>query len=124
MMGMPVTVQVVEDAASPEIVNEIFDYFQWVDETFLEREGVQSWNELPLWIPSHDEQTRGFNAVDTRRAQRTGLRTRPPAATISDILEAGIPPSDDRRRATKLARDRERDLLRVWRAVKQGMSVA
>ena len=97
---------------------------EWVDEKFLEREGVQPWTELPLWIPSHDEQTRGFNGVDTSRAQATGLRTRPPAVTISDILEAGAPPPDDRRRAGKLTRDRERDLLRVWQAVKQGLSVA
>ncbi len=34
LMGMPVTVEVVENSASQENVDEIFDYFQWVDETF------------------------------------------------------------------------------------------
>jgi len=97
---------------------------EWVDEKFLEREGVQPWSELPLWIPSHDDGTRGFNAVDTSRAQAAGLRTRPLAVTVNDILEAGTPPPDDRRRAGKLTRDRERDLLRVWHVFKQGMSVA
>ena len=36
---------------------------------FLEREGVQPWTELPLWIPSHDASMRGFHLVDTKRAQ-------------------------------------------------------
>jgi 2'-hydroxyisoflavone reductase len=97
---------------------------EWVDERFLEREAVQPWTELPLWIPSHDPQTRGFHAVDTTRAQATGLKTRPIAVTVNDILEAGIPPADDKRRAGKLTRERERDLLAVWHLHKTGLAIA
>jgi 2'-hydroxyisoflavone reductase len=97
---------------------------EWVEEQFLEREGIQPWSELPLWIPTSDAQTRGFNAVDTARAQATGLKTRPMAVTIGDILEAGIPSPDDKRRQGKLTRERERDLLTVWQLRKQGLSVA
>jgi nucleoside-diphosphate-sugar epimerase len=97
---------------------------EWVDERFLEQEGVHPWTELPLWIPTHDAQTRGFNTVDTARAQATGLKTRPIAVTINDILEAGIPPLDDRRRLGKLTRERERDLLAVWQLRKKGLMVA
>jgi 2'-hydroxyisoflavone reductase len=97
---------------------------EWVDEKFLEREGVQPWTELPLWIPTHDPQTRGFHMVDTTRARRNGLRTRPMAVTVSDILEAGIPPHDDKRRIGKITRERERDLLAVWRLQKAGLALA
>lgn len=85
---------------------------------------MQPWVELPLWIPTHDLQTRGFHAVDTARAQATGLKTRPLAVTVNDILEAGIPPLDDKRRAGKLTRERERDLLAVWQLHKSGLAVA
>lgn len=96
----------------------------WVDERFLEREGVQPWVELPLWIPSHDPQTRGFHHVDTARALANGLKTRPMAVTLNDILEAGIPTIDDKRRNGKMTRQRERDLLSVWRSYRMGLAVA
>ena len=97
---------------------------EWVDERFLEHEAVQPWVELPLWIPSHDPQTKGFHAVDTTRAKATGLVTRPLAVTVNDILETGIPPADDKRRAVKLTRERERDLLAVWQLHKTGIAIA
>jgi 2'-hydroxyisoflavone reductase len=97
---------------------------EWVDERFLEREQVQPWSELPLWLPSHDPQTRGLHSVDTTRAQATGLTTRPIAVTVNDILEAGIPDVDDKRRAGKITRERERDLLSVWQALKSGLAIA
>jgi 2'-hydroxyisoflavone reductase len=96
---------------------------EWVDETFLGQEGVRPWTELPLWIPASDAQTRGFNSVDTTRAKATGLKTRPAAVTVNDILEAGIPAPDDKRRYGKMTRARERDLLAVWNLRKQGLTV-
>ncbi len=62
--------------------------------------------------------------VDTTRARRNGLRTRPMAVTVSDILEAGIPEHDDKRRLGKITRERERDLLAVWRLQKAGLALA
>jgi len=97
---------------------------EWVAEAFLGQEGVKPWIELPLWIPASDAQTRGFNSIDTKRAQATGLKTRPAAVTVNDILEAGIPAPDDKRRHGKLTRERERDLLAVWQLRKQGLTVA
>lgn len=96
----------------------------WVDERFLEREGVQPWVELPLWIPSHDPATAGFHQVDTARARLAGLKTRPMAVTLNDILEAGMPVDTDKRRAGKLTRERERNLLAVWNSYRQGLAVA
>ena len=97
---------------------------EWADDKFLEREGVQPWTELPLWIPSHDASMRGFHLVDTKRAKGGRLSTRPLAVTLNDILEAGIPVASDKRRAGKLTRQRERDLLAVWLSYRQGMAVA
>jgi len=97
---------------------------EWADDKFLEREGVQPWTELPLWIPSHDASMRGFHLVDTKRAKGSRLSTRPLAVTLNDILEAGIPVASDKRRAGKLTRQRERDLLAVWLSYRQGMAVA
>ena len=97
---------------------------EWADDKFLEREGVQPWTELPLWIPAHDASMRGFQLVETRRAQASGLTTRPLAVTLNDILEAGIPVASDKRRAGKLTRQRERDLLAVWLSYRQGLAVA
>jgi 2'-hydroxyisoflavone reductase len=97
---------------------------EWADDKFLEREGVQPWTELPLWIPSHDASMRGFHLVDTKRAKASRLSTRPLAVTLNDILEAGIPVASDKRRAGKLTRQRERDLLAVWLSYRQGMAVA
>jgi 2'-hydroxyisoflavone reductase len=97
---------------------------EWADDKFLEREGVQPWTELPLWIPSHDASMRGFHLVDTKRAKGNRLSTRPLAVTLNDILEAGIPVASDKRRAGKLTRQRERDLLAVWLSYRQGLAVA
>lgn len=97
---------------------------EWVDERFLQRECVQPWVELPLWIPSHDPETLGFHKVDTVRARASGLKTRPMAVTLSDILEAGVPLHDDKRRTGKMTRERERDLLAVWRLQKSGLALA
>jgi hypothetical protein len=46
------------------------------------------------------------------------------AVTVSDILDAGIPLHDDKRRAGKMTRERERDLLAVWRLQKSGLALA
>jgi 2'-hydroxyisoflavone reductase len=77
-----------------------------------------------LWIPSHDPETLGFHKVDTTRSRAAGLKTRPMAVTVSDILDAGIPLHDDKRRAGKMTRERERDLLAVWRLQKTGLALA
>jgi 2'-hydroxyisoflavone reductase len=86
-----------------------------VDEAFLMQHGVQPWSELPLWLPSIDPAYAGFNRTLTRAAA-TGLRTRPLRETVAAVLAEGVPPADDRRRAGKLTREREADLLAAWAA--------
>jgi len=85
-----------------------------VSEAFLVEQGVQAWSELPLWLPSDDPAYRGFSRVDVGRAVATGLRTRPLSEIIAAVMDEGIPAPDDKRRAGKLTREREAELLAAW----------
>ncbi|MEP7294979.1 MAG: NAD-dependent epimerase/dehydratase family protein [Burkholderiales bacterium] len=85
-----------------------------VSEAFLVEHGVQPWSELPLWLPSDDAGYRGFSRVDLGRAVATGLRTRALRDTIAAVMDEGVPAPDDKRRAGKLTREREAELLATW----------
>ena len=87
-----------------------------VNEAFLLRHAVQPWSELPLWLPSTEPEYAGFNRVDVSRAAAAGLRTRPLRDTVGAVLDEGLPAPDDKRRAGKLSRDREAQLLAAWAA--------
>jgi 2'-hydroxyisoflavone reductase len=82
-----------------------------VGEALLVRENVAPWTELPLWLPASDPEFAGFMSVDIGHAAAHGLRTRPIADTVRDVLAEGQPPADDRRRAGKLTAEREAALL-------------
>ena len=56
----------------------------WIDEARLVEMKVTPWTGLPMWIPGTFDDMRGFMEVDCTKAQRSGLRTRPLAATITD----------------------------------------
>ena len=85
-----------------------------INEAFLLQHAVQPWSELPLWLPSTEPEYAGFNRVDVRRATAAGLRTRTLADTIGAVLDEGLPEPDDKRRAGKLTREREAQLLAAW----------
>lgn len=59
---------------------------RWLPDEVLEREGVQPWKDLPLWIPEIDPAANGFLDVPIDRARAAGLRFRPLAGTIRDTL--------------------------------------
>jgi 2'-hydroxyisoflavone reductase len=87
---------------------------QRVGQAFLLEHRVEPWSELPLWLPSTDPEYAGFNRIDIGRAEGAGLRIRPLAETIAAVLDEGVPGSDDKRRAGKLTREREAQLLAAW----------
>ena len=87
-----------------------------VGEAFLLDHKVEPWSELPLWLPSADPEFAGFNRIDLTRAEASGLRTRPLRDTVAAVLDEGIPAADDQRRAGKLTRAKEADLLATWAA--------
>ena len=74
------------------------------------------WSELPLWLPSTEPDYAGFMRVSLARAEAAGLRTRPLRETVAAVLDEGLPAADDKRRAGKLTREREAQLLAAWSA--------
>ena len=82
----------------------------WVGDRFLLDHGVEPWADLPLWLPAD---AAGFLAVDATRARRAGLRTRPVAETIADVLgwDATRDPAE---RHDAMPGDRERELLAAY----------
>ena len=91
-----------------------------VAESFLVEQGVQPWSELPLWLPSGNPEYAGLNRVELSRARATGLRTRSLRDTVDAVLDEGLPAPDDKRRAGKLTRYKEAQLLAAWAAVSVG----
>jgi 2'-hydroxyisoflavone reductase len=91
---------------------------QRAGEAFLLEHKVEPWSELPLWLPSTDPEYAGFNRIDLARAEAAGLHTRPLHETIAAVFDEGVPAADDKRRAGKLTRAREAQLLAAWAARK------
>lgn len=57
-----------------------------VQEAVLEKEGVEPWTELPLWIPASKRSFAGVMRLDRRKSVEAGLTCRPIEATIRDTL--------------------------------------
>lgn len=58
--------------------------FVWASEEFLDREKVESWSEMPLWIP---KEYNGIFEVKNDKAIRDGLKFRPLSETIKGTLD-------------------------------------
>ncbi|MGI8911041.1 MAG: SDR family oxidoreductase [Rubrobacteraceae bacterium] len=84
--------------------------FTWMDDDFLEERGVESFTELPLWLP---EEHAGMLAVDNSGAVAAGLEFRPVGETIRDVLEYERGHADAEYDAG-LDPERERELLGRW----------
>ena len=78
----------------------------WVDEGFLEREGVRP-DELPLWAP--EDSDRGHVLLDGTRAFLEGFEPR----RLEDSLHELDDPSAGKLR---MSRQRERSILDRWSA--------
>lgn len=57
----------------------------WVGEDFALARGLRPWTEIPLWLPASNPE-RTLMAVDSSRAEATGLSYRPLAETADDCL--------------------------------------
>jgi 2'-hydroxyisoflavone reductase len=95
-----------------------------VDEQFLLDEGVEPWDGLPLWLAtSVHPDFAGMMAVDVSRAQAAGLRGRPLAETIREILGWEEQPVHrdygSRGGSAGLDSGRERELLTAWANLKR-----
>jgi 2'-hydroxyisoflavone reductase len=84
---------------------------EWVDEALLQREGVVSWEEVPLWEPGED--AAGLMSVDASEAAAHGLSFRPLEETVTDTLRWAAA-MDEPLGSAGLSPEREAQLLRAW----------
>ena len=85
---------------------------EWVDDAFLLEHGVEPWVELPFWLPSDAEDQAVFE-TDLSRALAEGLRCRPLARTVADLM-AWHATRGTRIGPPTMAREREAELLAAW----------
>lgn len=85
--------------------------FTWVDDAFLEANGVTPWQEMGCWTPKA-KNGRASNA----RAIAAGAKFRPIAETIRDTAEWIRTGRGDREWQAGMTAERERALLEKWRA--------
>lgn len=94
--------------ASPELT--------WVDEPFLEAQGVAPWagpESLPLWAPGLDA---FVGATDSARAEAAGLTHRPLEQLIDETLRFALARPADHAWRAGLSPAREAALLAAWDA--------
>jgi 2'-hydroxyisoflavone reductase len=82
----------------------------WVDEAFLEQQGIGAWMDLPVWTGSDS----GFARVDASRALAAGLTCRDVAETSRDTLAWRS--RDPAPLRAGLTAERETGALTAWHA--------
>ena len=91
----------------------------WVPWPFLEKEKVEPWGDMPVWIPAGGPES-GMSQVSIARAVSAGLRFRPLSDTARDTLAwwNGLPAERRARLRAGISRDREKQVLAAWKAAR------
>jgi nucleoside-diphosphate-sugar epimerase len=91
----------------------------WLPAAFLEKNKVEPWSDMPVWVPTSGEDG-GMARVDCRRAIERGLTFRPIEETFRDTLAWWKAQPADRQAKLKagLAPEREAEVLARWHAEK------
>jgi 2'-hydroxyisoflavone reductase len=89
----------------------------WVPWPFLEKEKVEPWSDMPVWIPAGGPES-GMSQVSIARALAAGLRFRPLSDTARDTLAwwKGLPAERRARLKAGISREREKQVLAAWAA--------
>jgi len=89
----------------------------WVPASFLEKQNVRSWADMPAWIPNEGG-AMGMTQLDCRKAIGAGLKFRSVEETAKDTLAWYRTTPDDRREKPKagLSPARETEVLAAWHA--------
>jgi len=89
----------------------------WVPWPFLEKQKVEPWSDMPVWIPAGTEGA-GMASVSNARAVSKGLRFRSVEETARDTLTWwGALPGDRRAKLRAgISPEREAAVLAAWRA--------
>lgn len=85
--------------------------FVWIDEDTLEKENVQPFADLPLWVPASLADYAGFLEIDCRKAFDTGLKLRSIEQTVKHTASWDKERDQSVPRAVGLAPERERALI-------------
>jgi len=95
--------------------------FEWVNSDFLMNKKVIPWDEMPLWNPCQGETANMiyYLAQSNQKALDHGLRIRPLADTIRDVLAWDATRPADQIRSAGLAAKKEGRLLTEWLANKE-----
>jgi 2'-hydroxyisoflavone reductase len=84
--------------------------FVWASEEFLESQKVEAWSEMPLWLP---EEYNGIFEVRNDKAIADGLKFRPRAETIKDVLDDITTHSPDKKLRAGMNSEREKELINI-----------
>jgi 2'-hydroxyisoflavone reductase len=90
--------------------------FTWVPASFLETQKVESWSDMPAWVPS-DGEAAGMMRAGIRPALDTGLTFRPLAQTVRDTLAwfDALPAERREKPRAGLSAEREQAVLDAWK---------
>jgi 2'-hydroxyisoflavone reductase len=90
--------------------------FVWVPATFLEKENVAPWSDMPVWVPPTGEDA-GMGRINNQRAIAKGLTFRPLAETARDTLTwfKAQPKERQEKLRAGLTKEREAEVLKDWK---------
>jgi len=85
--------------------------FTWVDDAFLEKNGVTAWQEMGCWTPAAKN-----GHASNAKSIAAGAKFRPIAETIRDTAVWVREGRGEREWSAGMTEQRERDLLAKWKA--------
>jgi len=116
--AQPVTIKQVLDDCNHALGDKA--KLTWVDADFLDKQGVEGWTELPMWLDNKGDYL-GFGTLQNTKAVKAGLVFRPIAETARDTLAwLDTLPEVERAKArsTGIKPDKEARVLAAWKARK------
>ena len=105
---------------------------EWIDEEFLEANGVNAWQHMPAWVPNSVEGYEGQGQLSTAKSIKAGLKTRniddTAEATVNYYMNRGLEIREERghefyekwakRVRGGLDAAKEQEVLKLWKAKK------
>jgi 2'-hydroxyisoflavone reductase len=121
MFSMGELVQASITAANAAVKPAPAPHAIWLPADFLEKEKVQPWSDMPVWIPESGEYA-AFAEANVSKAMRAGMSIRAIQPTVSDTLAWHLqrPEAERVKLAAGLTPEREQELLKTWQAAAGG----